>query len=223
MNPLLRPILRILVAAATLSVASLSVHAQAVTGDVQAGAKRATMCIACHGSVGYQSSFPEVHRVPKISGQSEQALVVALTAYKTGARRHPTMRGIAAALSEQDIANLAAYYASHRRQAAAPAVPREPSVAVAALLERGACVACHGANFSTPIDPSYPKIGGQYADYLFVALRAYTVEGNRLIGRTNPVMAGISRLFTPAEMRQLASYLESVEGELKVVPQAAFR
>ena len=58
---------------------------------------------------------------------------------------------------------------------------------------KGACVSCHGANFSKPIDRSYPKIAGQHADYLFVALKAYKVEGNPQVGRSNAIMAGIGQ------------------------------
>ncbi|MCW5671260.1 MAG: cytochrome c4 [Hydrogenophaga sp.] len=218
---MLSTIARTLVAAATLSVA-LAAQAQGVTGDVQAGHKKAEMCIGCHGIVGYQNSFPEIHKVPKISGQSDKYIVAALNAYKKGDRKHPTMRGIAGSLSEQDMADLGAYYASQADKAA-PEAPRTASTAAAALIEKGACASCHGANFSKPIDPSYPKIGGQHADYLFFALKAYTVEGNSMIGRSNGIMAGIAKQYTPAEMREIAKYLSTVEGELKVVPQSRFR
>nr|MCU0943693.1 cytochrome c4 [Hydrogenophaga sp.] len=66
---MLNPIVRTLVAAATLFVAAASAQAQGVTGDVQAGQKKAEMCIGCHGIKGYQNSFPEIHKVPMISGQ----------------------------------------------------------------------------------------------------------------------------------------------------------
>ncbi|WP_439586279.1 c-type cytochrome [Hydrogenophaga sp.] len=218
----LSTIARTLVTAATFSVVAISAQAQGVTGDVQAGQKKAEMCIGCHGIQGYQNSFPEIHKVPKISGQSGAYIVAALNAYKKGDRKHPTMRGIAASLSEQDMADLAAFYASHADKAA-PEAPKSASTKAAALIEKGACASCHGANFSKPIDPSYPKIGGQHADYLFFALKAYTVEGNHVIGRSNGIMAGIAKQYTPAEMREIAKYLSSVEGDLKTVPQSRFR
>ena len=218
----LSTIARTLVAAATFSVAAISAQAQGVTGDVQAGQKKAEMCIGCHGIPGYQNSFPEIHKVPKISGQSGAYIVSALNAYKKGDRKHPTMRGIAASLNEQDMADLGAFYASHADKTA-PETPRTASTAAAALVAKGACASCHGANFSKPIDPSYPKIGGQHADYLFFALKAYTVEGNHVIGRSNAIMAGIAKQYTPAEMREIAKYLASVEGELKIVSQPRFK
>lgn len=215
-------ILRSIAALWLLSGAAGFAQAQTLTGDVRAGQQRAEMCIGCHGVVGYQNSFPEIHKVPKISGQSAPYIVSSLRAYQTGQRRHPTMRGIASALSEQEMADLAAFYASHSDKKAA-AVPRSASVEVAALLEKGACMVCHGANFSQPIEPNTPKIGGQHADYLFVALRAYTVEGNRVVGRASPVMSGIAKRYTLAELRAMAAYLASVEGELSTVPQPGFR
>lgn len=222
MTHLLPTILRTLVAAATLSAAALTAHAQGVAGDVQAGQKKAEMCIGCHGIPGYQNSFPEIHKVPMISGQSDKYIVAALNAYKKGDRRHPSMRGIAGSLGEQDMADLAAYYASHTGKTA-PDAPRTASTTAAALIEKGACASCHGANFSKPIDPSYPKIGGQHADYLFVALKSYTVTGNDKVGRSNGIMAGIAKQYTPAEMREIAKYIASVDGELQVKPQSRFR
>lgn len=220
MNHLLTTIARTFVAAATLVAAAA--HAQGVTGDVAAGQKKAEMCVGCHGIPGYQNSFPEIHKVPMISGQSGPYIVASLKAYQKGERKHPSMRGIAGSLTEQDMADLGAFYASHATTTA-PETPKAASAKVAALIEKGACVSCHGANFSKPIDPSYPKIGGQHADYLFVALKSYTVEGNNLVGRSNGIMAGIAKQYSPAEMREIAKYLATVEGELKVVPQSRFK
>lgn len=222
MTPLLNQTARTLVAAATLFVAATSALAQGVTGDVEAGHKKAEMCIGCHGIKGYQNSFPEIHKVPMISGQSGPYIVSALKAYQKGDRKHPSMRGIAGSLSEQDMADLAAFYSGQVGPTAPEAVPAA-SADVAALLTKGACVSCHGANFSKPIDPSYPKIGGQHADYLFVALKAYTVEGNNVVGRSNGIMAGIAKQYSPAEMRAIAKYLSTVKGEMQTVPQSRFR
>jgi len=189
---------------------------------VAAGQKKAEMCIGCHGISGYQNSFPEIHKVPLISGQTGAYIVAALNAYKKGDRKHPTMRGIAGSLSEQDMADLGAYYASHADKTA-PEAPRTASTTAAALIEKGACASCHGANFSKPIDPSYPKLAGQHADYLFFALKAYTVEGNAVVGRSNGIMAGIAKQYSTAEMREIAKYLGSLEGEMKVVSQPRFK
>lgn len=220
MNKTLTSLLKTVVASATLAV--VAAHAQ-VAGDVKAGENKAAMCIGCHGIPGYQNSFPEIHKVPKISGQSEQFILSSLVAYQRDDRKHPTMRGIAGSLTEQDMADLAAFYAQHNGNIKAPETPRAPNAIVAALLERGACISCHGANFSSPIDPSYPKIGGQYADYLYVALKSYKVEGSNVIGRANPIMGGIVAQYSLQELRLMANYIASVEGEMATRPQSRFR
>jgi cytochrome c553 len=68
------------------------------------------ICIGCHGIPGYKTAFPEVYHVPKIAGQQPAYIVNALKAYKAGERSHPSMRGVAASLSDKDMADLAAYY-----------------------------------------------------------------------------------------------------------------
>ena len=213
-----------LFALAVASVTALS-HAQEAKGDVEAGKQKIAMCIGCHGIPGYQASFPEVHKVPMISGQSAKYISAALVAYQKGERKHPTMRGIAESLSEKDIADVSAYYEQHGKTSAElPAKPsREPSVQVAELLKKGACVSCHGDNFAKPIDPSYPKIAGQHADYLFVALKSYKVEKNANEGRGNAIMGGVAKQFTNAELKALANYVSSLDGDLHTVPQSRFR
>jgi cytochrome c553 len=82
-----------------------------IVGDAKvAHDKKIAMCIGCHGIPGYKTAFPDVYHVPKIAGQQPAYLVAALKAYKDGSRSHPSMRGIAASLTEQDMADLAAYY-----------------------------------------------------------------------------------------------------------------
>lgn len=81
-------------------------------GDPQAGLRKAAMCQGCHGLEGYRMAFPEVYSVPKLGGQHQAYIVKALQGYKSGARANATMRAIAATLSDKDMADLAAYYAS---------------------------------------------------------------------------------------------------------------
>ncbi len=211
--------------ALAVSFVTVSAHSQDIKGDVKAGEGKIAMCIGCHGIKGYQASFPEVYKVPMISGQSAKYIAAALQAYKKGERKHPTMRGIADTLNDQDIADLSAYYSAHGADDAAPAARtvKAPSPQVAALLNKANCASCHGADFSKPIDPTYPKLGGQHADYLFVALKAYKVDNNPKVGRSNAIMAGMAKQYTNAELKLLANYMASIEGDLKVVPQAKFR
>jgi cytochrome c553 len=84
---------------------------QPAAGDAELAHRNKTaMCIGCHGIPGYKTAFPEVYHVPKIAGQQPAYIVSALKAYKAGQRSHPSMRGIAASLSDQDMVDLAAYY-----------------------------------------------------------------------------------------------------------------
>lgn len=88
-----------------------------IVGNAKAAPAKVEMCIGCHGIPGYKASFPEVYPVPMIGGQSAKFIENALKAYQKGERKHPTMKGIASSLSDQDIADIAAYYA---QQNAAP-------------------------------------------------------------------------------------------------------
>jgi cytochrome c553 len=209
-----------------LAAAPFAALAQDAAGDVKKGEQKAAMCIGCHGIHGYQASFPEIHKVPMISGQNAKFIVAALNAYKKGERKHPTMRGISATLSDQDMADLGAYYQQHGSSMVKPVAETpaaQPSAAVQALLTKGACASCHGANFSKPIDGSYPKIAGQHADYLYVALKAYKTEANPQVGRGNAIMAGQVKQFSTAELKAMAQYIGSLPGELRTVPQSKFR
>ena len=221
MNKLLLSLSALLVA----SVTAFSAHAEEVKGDVKAGQKKNAMCIGCHGIVGYQASFPEIHKVPMISGQGAEYIASALNAYKKGERKHPTMRGVAQSLSDQDIADLSAYYAaSGVVQGAAPlAKAAEGSAKAMELINKAACASCHGDSFSKPLDPTYPKIAGQHSDYLYVALKAYKTENNPQVGRGNAIMGGIAKQFSNAELKVLANYVGGLPSELKVVPESRFR
>lgn len=219
MKKLLTSFITLAVSCVTVAVA----QAQEIKGDAKAAEQKIAMCIGCHGIKGYQASFPEVYRVPMISGQNAKYIVAALNAYKKGERKHPTMRGIAETLSEQDMADMAAYYELHGKTDAAVPAPAAPDAKVAALLQKGACISCHGDNFSKPVDPSYPKIAGQHKDYLYVALKSYKTENQATWGRSNGVMGGIAKQFSNAELKAMANYLGNQSGELKTIPQPKLR
>jgi cytochrome c553 len=215
-------------AAAVFALAAVSFDAaaqQAVQGSAQAGEKKAAMCIGCHSIPGYQASFPEVHKVPMLAGQNARYLQSALTAYRAGDRKHPTMKAISASLSDQDMADLAAYYANlPQDKPTLPAKPEKtPPADVAELLKKGNCVSCHGDNFSKPTDASFPKLAGQYPDYLYVALKAYQTQNNQQVGRANPVMGGMVAGFTHVQLKEIAQYIGSLDGELRVVQQSRFK
>ncbi|MCO4860268.1 cytochrome c [Cupriavidus sp. WGtm5] len=97
-----------------LGAAATAVQAQEVKGNGDAAKDKVAMCIGCHGIPGYRASFPEIYEVPLLGGQSAKYIENALKAYQKGERKHPTMRSIAATLTEQDIANVAAYYSQQK-------------------------------------------------------------------------------------------------------------
>jgi cytochrome c553 len=135
------------------------------------------------------------------------------------------MRGIAASLSDQDIADVSAYYEASGvvAGAAAPVKAADGSTKAMDLVTKGACASCHGDSFSKPIDPSYPKIAGQHSDYLYVALKSYKIENNPQVGRGNAIMGGVAKQFSNAELKELANYVGGLPGELKTVPQNRFK
>ncbi len=100
----------------SLSVAaSFAAHAEdEIIGDAEAAKSKISMCMGCHSIKGYKANFPAVYHVPKIAGQNAEYIVSSLKEYASGARTFPTMRAIAESLSEQDMADLAAYYSSNK-------------------------------------------------------------------------------------------------------------
>jgi cytochrome c553 len=207
----------------TLLLALVAFFSGAHAQDAQRGSTKVQMCIGCHGIVGYQADFPQVYKVPKIAGQDAKYIAAALTAYRSGDRKFPTMRSIAAPLSDQDIADIAAYYAQLGK----------PEGPVPAALEtpmpeklRGAmatCVSCHGVNFSTPTDGTIPRLAGQYSDYLEIALKSYKVEGNPHFGRANAIMGAMAKPLKDATIADIADYLSGLPGDVRTVPQSKFK
>jgi cytochrome c553 len=112
--------LTLLVPALAAALAASPALAQgAPAGDAARGSQKIQMCQGCHGIEGWRTAFPEVYRVPRIAGQHPAYLVKALQEYKSGERSHPSMRAIAASLTDNDMADLAAYYGQSGVKAAA--------------------------------------------------------------------------------------------------------
>jgi cytochrome c553 len=101
-----------------LGVVLASGFAQAAEGNPAAGKNKSAMCAGCHGIPGYKTAFPVTYSVPKLGGQHAAYIVKALQGYKNGDRMHPSMRAIAAGLTDQDMADVAAYYATTAVQSA---------------------------------------------------------------------------------------------------------
>lgn len=185
----------LLAGAATVLALCATAPAFAV-GDAAAGRVKANTCMGCHGIPNYTNAYP-TYRVPKLGGQSEALIVTALKAYKSGERPHQTMRAQAANLSEQDMADIAAYLTQ------APVHPGgKAGAGVNSEFEKAqACAACHGPNGAKPIMPEYPVLAGQHTNYLEHALHEYK-SGKR----KSPVMAGLVASLSDDDIKALASY-----------------
>jgi len=96
-----------LISAAVLFAVAAAAHA---AGDPAAGAKKVFQCQGCHGIPGVRTAFPDLYSVPRLGGQHSAYIVQALQGYKKGDRSHLTMRAMAADMSDQDMADIAAYY-----------------------------------------------------------------------------------------------------------------
>lgn len=221
---LAKPARAALVVAMAVSNWTLAQAQSAPQGQAAAGEQKTAMCVGCHGIVGYKTGFPVVHHVPKLYGQNARYIATALAEYKQGDRKHPSMRAVAQTLSEQDMADLGAYFASVITPAANTSASTSADAAAAkALAERAGCPACHGANFNKPTDPGYPKLAGQHGDYLYYALKGYQSGDRALVGRGNPIMAGMVKQLSSQELQTLARYLEGLAGDLTTVQHSHFR
>lgn len=105
-------------AAAVLTPAVALAQDAAPAGDPAKGAQKVSMCQGCHGIVGWRTAYPEVYKVPKISGQHAAYIIAALKEYRAGNRGHPSMKAIAATMSDADMADIAAYYSQTPLQTA---------------------------------------------------------------------------------------------------------
>ena len=206
-----------------LALAGVFSTAHAQTADAQRGSTKVQMCIGCHGIVGYQGDFPQVYHVPRIAGQDAKYIGAALTAYRSGDRKHPTMRSIASSLTDQDILDIAAYYSKLGQPDGPVPAALESPVPDKIRSAVTTCVACHGVNFSAPTDGTIPRIAGQYPDYLAIALRSYKVEGNPHYGRSNAVMGAMAKPLKDETIAEIADYLAALPGDLRTVPQPKFK
>jgi len=194
-----------------LLAAPLAAHAQAPTGDATRGKALAYTCNGCHAIPNYKNVYP-TYSVPKLHGQRPEYLLAALKAYKSGERSHGTMHSQASSLSEQDMADVAAYLSG-------PAVlTQSKNDAPAATRPKAseACLACHGTN-GVGITADFPTIAGQHRDYIERALHDYQKGG-----RKNVIMKGMAANLTKEDIEQLAAYYSSQEPALEVVPKKRF-
>jgi cytochrome c553 len=194
-----------------LSVLSaLSAGAIAADGSAQEGEAKATPCIACHGPAG-NSANPEW---PNLAGQHAKYVADQLHQFKSGARQNPLMTPMAAPLSEDDMADLAAYYseqtASGQLEADAAKVPLGQRVYRSGDANRGvaACIACHGPNGRGNPTAGYPSIRGQHATYVAAQLRNYR-SGTRATD-PNQMMRNVASNLTDEQIDAVAAYVQGL-------------
>ncbi|HQX25970.1 MAG TPA: c-type cytochrome [Pseudomonadota bacterium] len=196
-----------------MSVAAPPVAAgPAQPGDPAAGEAKAAVCGACHGIDG-NALDPQY---PKLAGQHERYIARQLALFKTGARENPIMLGFSAALSEQDMRDLGAFYAS---KAVAPGVADEKLYPRGEQIYRGgdrasgtpACMACHGPAGSGNPGARYPALAGQHANYTRAQLQKF--RDGMVWGRDNDanvVMSGAAAYLSDEDIEALSTYLEGL-------------
>ncbi|MCK6372083.1 MAG: cytochrome c4 [Gammaproteobacteria bacterium] len=178
-------------------------------GSAEAGQTKALVCTACHGPNG-NSVNPEW---PSLAGQNATYLVRTLNAFKSGERSNPLMTAQAMALTDEDIADIAAYYATQTPQhgTANPDLSADGE-----RLYRGgnketgisACIACHGPTGRGNAPAGYPALAGQHAPYSAAQLKAYR-SGQRS-SDLNQMMRNTTARLTDAEIDAVASFIQGL-------------
>lgn len=194
-----------------LASAPLLVQAQLV-GDPEAGEEKAQVCASCHGMDGNS----QVTNWPKLAGQHAEYATRQSIMIREQQREAPEMYPVVADLSDQDLADISAYY---EEQSLEPGVADEELVdAGEALYQSGnpesgvpACAACHGPSGMGIVGAHYPRVSGQHADYTVKRLNDY--RDGVTNGDDDPyskIMAGVSENLTDEEIQAVSSYIEGL-------------
>lgn len=191
-------------AAAVLAAAVLAARAQQAGtpahADPRHGKALSYTCLGCHGIDGYKNAYP-MYSVPKLEGQNPEYLAAALHGYRDGDRSHLTMHSQASTLSDQDIEDIAAYFAGKPLASTGKAQGTVPQAATL-------CVSCHGQD-GVAIAPMYPSLAGQHEDYLVRAIGEY-----RRGGRNNPIMKGFAATLKDEDIALIAQYFSRLAPSL---------
>jgi cytochrome c553 len=179
-------------ACASLASTTVPAHGQPLQGDAKHGKAISYTCLGCHGIEGYKNAYP-MYSVPKLEGQHPEYLAAALQEYRSGDRAHITMHAQASTLSDQDIADIAAYFAGKPLVSQGKPAGTPPQAATL-------CVSCHGQD-GVSIAPTYPSLAGQHEDYLERAIDEY-----RKGGRKNPIMKGFAATLKDEDIDVIARY-----------------
>ena len=179
-------------AAAVLALSAVTAHAE---GNPEQGEELAYTCMGCHGIAGYRNAYPSF-RVPKLGGQKAAYIETALKAYRAGTRPHPTMRAQGSTLSDQDIADLAAYF-----QGAEMATDTVTTDDIDGLAAATTCLTCHGAQAAAGMVPTPATLSAQHQDYLEHALYQYK-DG----ARTGTVMSAFAGMLSDDDIEAIARF-----------------
>ena len=184
----------------------------AIAGDAAAGKAKSAACGGCHGFDG-NSSIPAY---PKLAGQNETYIVNQIKAFKANTdRQNAIMMGMAAGLSDEDTADIGAYF---QAQSVKDAAPFDADKAAAGRelykggdLQKGipACQACHGPTGAGTAGIGYPQLGGQYADYTLAQLKAFKAGTRKTDDKM--LMRSIVEKLSDDEMEAVANYIASLK------------
>lgn len=189
----------------------LAAGANAQDGDAEAGQAKATICTACHGADG--NSINPIW--PSLAGQHPAYTIRQLEAYSDGERSDAGMQTYAAMLSEQDMRDIAAFFADQTpavRGADPDLAARGERIYKGGIEERGiaACIACHGPAGMGNQPAGYPRVSHQHAEYLSTTLRDYQSGARRSDATLNQMMRNVAELLLDDEIEALASYMQGL-------------
>lgn len=197
-----------LLMASTLLLLGTSVHAN---GDIAAGKEKSALCSACHGMDG--NGIEALPSQPRLAGQHAEYTEKQLRDFKSEARKNAIMAPMVAALNDEDISNIAAYYAS-LKGTTGTASPEHVETgerlyrAGDASTGLAACMACHGPSGRGNPAAKYPSISGQIAEYTAIQLKAFKSETRA--NDANNVMRSIAAKMTNDEIDAVADYIEGL-------------
>lgn len=191
--------------AGACAFAQATPDATTLKGDRVHGKAISYTCLGCHGVDGYRNAYPN-YSVPKLVGQHPEYLIAALQEYRGDQRSHLTMHAQASELSDQDMADIAAYFSGTVLTAGPP-----PANAPAAPAAVAICAACHGVT-GVSLVANYPILAGQHKDYLKREIAEYK-DG----GRKNAIMSSMAATIKDADVEELADYFSRMTPSLSTL------
>ena len=186
-----------------IALTLLSTGTATATGNITIGKKKAETCMGCHAVKGYFNVYPS-YKVPKIAGQNFTFIENSLKGYRNGSRIHATMQANAANLNDQDITDIAAFFASEKYETEEVNTPQNANLIALGKEKSNTCAACHGAS-GIATNPIWPTLAGQHTSYIINALKSYQ-DGRR----NDPIMKSMAAALSDETIQALASYFSSL-------------